>query len=160
MLHSLLTRGPKAKGMALIGGSGESKDKWMVVALVVIIVLAGFALAMSIFSKGGRPKGPSEYTIKCVNPQCNNEWVLTKEQFNNTDSTVQGPMAMESVRTFVCPKCNQKTGFREAQCPACGKYYLPNQAKTMARMKTEEPEKCPNCGVVFAEWWAKHPKGK
>ena len=95
MLHAPFTSDLRVKRMALMGGSGDTKDKLMVVGLVVIIALAGFALAMSIFKKDKKTVGPDKYTMLCTNQQCKNEWVMTREEVNKSQAASPTPMEME-----------------------------------------------------------------
>jgi predicted RNA-binding Zn-ribbon protein involved in translation (DUF1610 family) len=157
MFHSPSMWSRKAKGMALFGGSGDSKDKLMVAGLIVVIVAAGFALAMSIFGSKDKHTRIDKYGLRCINPKCNHEWVMSAEEFNKPTGQAPDPREADSARVTLCPKCGQKSGYRMSQCPKCEAFYVDNQLKQRMGQKPEEPEKCPKCGVVFGDWWKAHP---
>jgi len=153
-------------------GSGDSKDKMMVGALVIVIVAAIAVLIWSISTK--RPSGrEGEDTIaQCVDPDCGYREEMTNEQWGERvvefeQAHPQLIRGMQPLR-LECPKChNPKYTFVKGMtCPACGEMFVSPNQLARARRATGFPATphrgpilCPKCGVDVEEYWATH-RGK
>ena len=149
MLHGFSGGSRRARFFAGGSGGGDSKDKLLIGALVVVIAIAIGAAVMSFIPKSRGVK-VNEFHFKCRKPDCNNEWVWTRAEYRTANEDMWGEQGAtgEGDDYVLCPKCQWGKGsqgrwsgvhMRKCPYPECGKYYIP------PRMLKQDPRLCPHC---------------
>ena len=145
-----------------LGGSGDTKDKLLVGALGLVIVVAIVGLVWSIVGRPDKykPDIPNSFHLGCI--VCDNEWDITQDQYY-ARMREMGEREVTLPR-FLCPKCQDKrmTGFVMSQCPYpdCQKWYFPNNILRLAGKPTTEPPQCPHCGMDIMQGLRQYRSGK
>jgi ribosomal protein L40E len=118
------------------------------VAVAVCLSLGMAFESMGLIGGGGGFSDDSKIWIKCINPDCNQAYSVTREEF----SQMQGdnPMAMmpmtQGPPAFKCLKCGQDTAYMAQQCEKCKDVFFNGEAGDEMY-----PDKCPKCGYSFLE---------
>ncbi len=139
-----------------IGGSGDGKDKMLIIGLVAIIVVAVAIAGWSLLSGDDEDAGfkRDELGFHCA--ACENEWVLTTKEFENFQASIApedwgnhvGPMG-----TIIpeCPSCGHSQSAQPMTwCPACEKWFY-SQPDYMDPLGGGAAE-CTHCGTNIMQW--------
>jgi hypothetical protein len=121
----------------------------------IIVSIACLALAIGvlyfttdIFSGSGGGGGGGKTWMKCVNPDCNQAYSVTPQEFRQ----MQGENALDMMPmsqgppVFKCLKCGQESAYIAQQCEKCKNVFINGEAGDETY-----PDRCPKCGYSYLE---------
>jgi hypothetical protein len=137
----------------------------------IIVAVACLALAIGIFcftsglfsGGGGGGSGDGKIWFKCVNPDCNQPYSLTPEEFAKTQGDnpmMMMPMMMPGQQqAFKCQKCSQQSAYMAQKCEKkeCGEVFI-MQMPMPGQENQDFPDRCPKCGYSASEESEKQQK--
>ena len=115
------------------------------------VVIGCFSLAMILFlTTSGifkkKYKGSNEPIVMlCVNPECNADFDLERDDYRDQMSQIPMMMMMESTPPLECTSCNKRSAFRATVCESCDSLFLPTPSSD------DFPDRCPECGYSKIE---------
>jgi ribosomal protein S27AE len=137
-----------------IGGSGGGQPMPLVIVTVLVVVMALLTVFNHVkASTGGGVDMNRKIPFLCGKCQAV-EYKTVKELREMNQGMPMGPMEPPKVD---CPKCGGvKTAQQAIECPECKNVFVISMDPT----KGMYDDKCPKCGVSYAEAWKKHMKKK
>jgi hypothetical protein len=132
-----------------------SKNVKIIVSVACLVLAAGI-LYFTTFSGGsGGATGDAKIWFKCVNPDCNQAYSLTPDEFAKAqgDNPI-GPMMMmmpgQQPQAFKCQKCGQQSAYMAQQCEKCKEVFI-MQMPVPGQANQDFPDRCPKCGYSAIE---------
>ena len=127
-----------------------SKNVKIIISVVCLVLAAViFCFTSGIFSGGGGGGGDGKIWFKCVNPDCNQPYSLTIDEFQKAqgNSPMMMPMMTGQQQAFKCQKCGQQSAYMAVKCgnPKCDNVFI------MQSVNNDFPDRCPKCGYSAME---------
>ena len=119
----------------------EGKKKIIMIGLIVVCIAAAIVITF-VFQGGGGDGGVDSLKrgtmiwLRCNDEKCGNAWQMDKKDYFQYCEDNRDGMIAPAV---VCPKCNDKTGYRAEKCEKCGEIFERDAG-------SPTPDKCPKCG--------------
>jgi len=123
----------------------EPEKKKAILIGIIVICLIGAAVIAYKTAKSGSSAGIHGISeaemiwVKCVNPQCEAEYEMSKRAFyqymdENPNPNPEGPPPL-----LPCEKCGRKSVLRAMKCDKCGKVFI------KGAIKGDFADRCPEC---------------
>jgi len=137
-----------------------SKNVKIIVSVLCLVLAAGILYFTTFRSEGGGDSGDVQIWLKCVNPDCNQAYSLTPDEF--LEMQHQGgmnPMMMMpgQSQAFKCKKCGQQSAYMAQKCEKCKEVFI-MQMPGPGEANQDFPDRCPKCGYSAIEQAEKQQK--
>jgi len=134
----------------------------LVVSTIIAVCLSLGMAYETMFGGGeGGYGGDGKLWFKCVNPDCNQSFSLTPDEFAKSQGDnpmMMMPMMMPGQQqAFKCQKCNQKSAYMAQQCEKCKEVFI-MQMPMPGQENQDFPDRCPKCGYSAIEQMEKEQK--
>ena len=143
-----LARGGVFSGLT-IGGSGGGQPIPIVVLTVVVVAMAFYTVYDTAFNTLNGIDPNKEIPFKCA--KCGVVVMKTLGELRQMETAEPMGMPMGPMK-LLCTKCGQKELTQAVQCPECNEVFIYEINMTNPQAMND---KCPKCGVSYAEAWQK-----
>ena len=138
----------------------KSRTDMLYAVALGAIILTSLIISIVALSQGGEEPiaAVDGFHMKCLNPDCRNEYVLPTADLNKPGVTRNAASGMLHQK---CPICGKADAMQQVQCPKCGNWYLSAKKIAMEKDRTEGQaiaEVCPDCGTDREEYLKKNPQ--
>jgi len=139
------------------------EDKKQKVKILFVVACLVIAVAITLATRGksrGYKRTKGTLQMLCVNEECNAEYEMNAEQFQETMIAPPGPSsgarAEQGPRRFICPVCKEPSAFVAMKCVQCGLVFIPTYDDSQ-----DYQDRCPECGYSgFEDRKSKKSKGE